>query len=71
MFTFLSQLVVLPAQLCCCDVILLTLFGAAAQQDHQLRAVFAEVNAIAFAKVDLQFENARANAFGIRCIAKR
>jgi hypothetical protein len=56
----LPGFVVLPADFGVSDILLLAFLGAASEQDDKLVTVFAEIDPVAFARVDLQFQNAGA-----------
>jgi hypothetical protein len=53
----LCALIFLPEGLRCLNIGLLPLFRAAAKQDHQLLAVFAEIHPIAGTEFQAQLEN--------------
>jgi len=55
---FLSSFVARPTPLRHRNVQLLSLLRAAAEQDDQPLAILAEVNSIAWAEIDLTFEDA-------------
>lgn len=48
------------------DVVLLILFCSAPKKNHNLIALFAKVHAVARAKIDLVFKNARSNTLNVR-----
>jgi hypothetical protein len=66
---FLSQRVVLPAVLREADIVLLAFFRAAAKQDDNGVAVFAEVQAVAGTEINAIFVNAGSDALGVGKIA--
>jgi hypothetical protein len=47
------------------DVFLLTLFRAAAKEDYEQIAIFAEVNPVAGAKINPELVSASSNALGV------
>jgi hypothetical protein len=65
----LPSFVILPAGQSCIDVALLALLRAATQQDDKLLAVFAEINPVARAEIELVFENSRADTLDVREIS--
>lgn len=66
-----SQFVVLPVGDGGIDIALLALLGTAAKQDNEMRAVLAEINPVAWTKIDPQFGHAGSEPFDIRHVAKR
>jgi hypothetical protein len=66
---FFSPFVIRPTRLRCRDILLLPFLRAAAKQDRERISVFAEVDAVAGAEVDLVFIHAGAYAFYIREIS--
>jgi hypothetical protein len=62
---FLPPFVIGPARLSCGDVAGLPLLGPATDQDDKALAVVAKIDAVAGAKINLVFENARAYALGV------
>jgi hypothetical protein len=58
-------LIVLPANQCSSDVFLLTFFCSAANEDYKPVAIFAEVNPVAWTKINPVLINTSSNALGV------
>jgi hypothetical protein len=64
------QFVSFPKLLCPFDVLMLVLFGAASQEDYQLRSVSTQIKTISGTEMDPLFQNTCADRLEARSIAK-
>jgi hypothetical protein len=52
------------------NILLLALFRATAEQNHQALAVFSQINSVSGPKIDPTFEHTRTNALDVREVAE-
>src|SRR5690348_1027413 len=66
MSAFLATLIIGPALLSVYDILLLALFRAACEQEHECLAVLPKIDAITRTEVDLKLAHSAPNAFHVR-----